>query len=137
MADMNEFNKKLIEEFRANGGKVEGAFGKAPLVLISHTGAKSGARRTSPLVYSRDGDRLVVIASKGGAPAHPHWYLNMLANPDVTVELPDETYEAKAVEVSGEERDRLYRAQADQMPNFDEYQSKTSRKIPVMVLERV
>lgn len=135
--DFNEFNRALIEEFRANDGKVTGQFEHAPLVLITHTGAKSGIERTSPLVHSRDGDNLVIIASKGGSPAHPHWYLNMVANPQVTVELPGETYEARVREAEGEERDRLFRAQADMMPNFDEYAAATDRKIPVLVLERI
>ena len=135
--DINAFNKALIEEFRANNGKVSGMFAQAPLVLVTHTGARSGQLRTSPLVYSRDGDRIVIIASKAGAPTHPHWYLNMVANPKVTVELPGETYEARAVVTSGDERARLYRAQADLMPNFDEYAAKTDREIPVVVLERI
>jgi deazaflavin-dependent oxidoreductase (nitroreductase family) len=135
--DINAFNRALIEEFRANNGKVSGMFAQAPLVLVTHTGAKSGQQRTSPLVYSRDGDRIVIIASKAGAPTHPHWYLNMVANPQVTVELPGETYAARAVITSGAERERLYRAQADQMPNFDEYAAKTTREIPVVVLERI
>lgn len=134
--DINAFNAKLIEEFRANNGKVSGMFAGSPLVLITHVGAKSGERRTSPLVYSLDGDRVVIIASKGGSPKDPHWYLNMKANPRVTVELPGETYEANAVEVTGAERDRLFNAQAEQMPNFKEYAAKTSRIIPVIVLER-
>jgi len=137
MADMREFNEKLIEEFRANDGKVSGPFASAPLILVTHTGAKTGTRRTSPLVFTRDGDRIVLIASKGGAPTHPHWYLNMTANPQVTVELPGETFEARVTEVTGEERDRLYAAQAAQMPNFDDYAKATDRKIPVLVLERV
>ncbi len=137
MTDMNEFNQNLIAEFRANGGVVGGPFAQAPLILITHTGAKSGIRRTSPLVYSRAGDAIVLIASKGGAPTHPHWYLNMIANPRVTVELPDETFEASVREAHGEERARLFRAQADLMPNFDEYAASTDREIPVLVLERI
>ena len=137
MPDMNEFNAKLVAEFRANNGKVEGQFGKAPLILVTHKGAKTGIERTSPLVCSRDGDRIVIIASKGGAPTHPHWYLNIVANPKVTVELPGEKFEARATIASGAERDRLFKAQAAQMPNFDEYQSKTSREIPVVVHERI
>lgn len=137
MADMREFNEKLIEEFRANDGKVSGSFANAPLILITHTGAKTGTKRTSPLVYTRDGDRIVLIASKGGAPTHPHWYLNMTANPQVTVELPGETFEARVTEVTGEERDRLYDAQAAQMPNFADYANATDRKIPVLVLDRI
>ena len=89
-------------------------------------------------MHTRDGDRVVVIASKGGAPAHPHWYLNVLAHPEVTVELPGETFRARATALTdGPEHDRLYRAQADLMPNFDEYQEKTDRTIPVVVLERI
>lgn len=135
--DINAFNTALVAEFRENDGKVGGPFAQAPLVLITHTGAKSGTKRTSPLVYSRDGDNLVIIASKGGAPTHPHWYLNMIANPQVTVELPGETFEASVSQAEGAERDRLYRAQADQMSNFDEYAAATDRKIPVLVLERL
>jgi deazaflavin-dependent oxidoreductase (nitroreductase family) len=137
MADMKEMNENVIKEFRANQGTVTGMFADAPLILVTHTGAKTGTKRTNPLVYTRDGERIVLIASKGGAPAHPHWYLNMVANPQVTVELPGETFEAKVTEVAGEERERLFRAQADQMSNFDDYAKATSRQIPVLVLERI
>jgi deazaflavin-dependent oxidoreductase (nitroreductase family) len=137
MTDLNAFNRNLIEEFRANGGKVSGMFERSPLVILTTTGAKSGQPRTFPVVYTRDGDRLIVVASKGGSDQNPAWYHNLVANPSVTVELPDETYEARAVVVEGDERDRLYRAHADRMPNFDEYQAKTSRRIPVIALERV
>ena len=137
MTDLNEFNRTLIEEFRANGGKVSGMFERSPLVILTTTGAKSGQARTFPVVYTRDGDRLVVVASKGGSDQNPAWYHNLVANPTVTVELPDETYQARAVVVEGDERDRLYRAHADRMPNFDEYQAKTSRRIPVIALERI
>jgi deazaflavin-dependent oxidoreductase (nitroreductase family) len=137
MTDLNEFNHNLIDEFRASGGKVTGIFEKAPLVILTTTGAKSGEPRTFPVVYTRDGDRLVVIASKGGSDENPAWYHNLVAHPAVTVELPDETYEARAVVTEGDERDRLFRAHADLMPNFDEYQAKTSRRIPVIVLERI
>jgi deazaflavin-dependent oxidoreductase (nitroreductase family) len=136
-ADINEFNRKLIEEFRSNGGKVTGMFANAPLVLVTHKGAKSGKQRTSPLAYTKDGDNLVVIGSKGGSPEHPQWYLNLVANPDVTLELPNETYAARARVAQGEERTRLFRAMADKMPNFDQYQSKTERELPVVVFERV
>jgi deazaflavin-dependent oxidoreductase (nitroreductase family) len=137
MSDMNDFNAKVIAEFRANGGRVGGAFDGAPMVLVTHTGAKSGVRRTTPLVHTRDGDDVVIIASKAGAPTHPHWYLNMKANPQVTVELPGDTFEARVREAEGDERDRLYRAQADLMPNFAEYADATDRVIPVLVLERI
>jgi deazaflavin-dependent oxidoreductase (nitroreductase family) len=136
MADMNEFNANLVNEFRSNGGALTGMFEHAPVLLLTHTGAKSGIKRTNPLVYTVDGDRLVIIASKGGAPADPHWFLNIVANPAVTVELPTETFEATASVVTGEERDRLFRAQAELMPNFDEYAQATTREIPVVVLTR-
>jgi deazaflavin-dependent oxidoreductase (nitroreductase family) len=136
MADVNDFNRNLIEEFRANGGKVTGPFEGAPLLLLTTRGAKSGKTRTNPVVYTKDGDRLVIIASKGGAPNSPDWYHNIVANPTVTIELPDETFEARASLASGDERDRLYAAQAEMMPAFKEYEHKTSRRIPVVILER-
>lgn len=134
---MKTFNENLIAEFRANGGTVTGTFAGAPLVLLTMTGAKSGRRITVPLVHTRDGDRVVVIASKGGAPEHPAWYHNLVANPSVTVELPGETFEATAALADEPERTRLYDAQAEAMPNFREYQEKTDRVIPVFVLTRV
>jgi deazaflavin-dependent oxidoreductase (nitroreductase family) len=136
-ADYNDFNTNLINEFRANGGKVSGVFANSPLMLLTTTGAKSGKQRTSPLVHTTDGDRLVIIASKGGADTHPDWYHNLLGNPMATVELPGETFTVRARVAEGEEHDRLYAAQAALMPNFAEYQRNTSRKIPVVVLERV
>ena len=136
--DFNEFNRNLVEEFRANDGVVSGPFAGAPLILLTHTGAKSGIERTTPLVHTTDGDRIVIIASKAGSPAHPHWYLNLLANPEVTVELPGETFRARATALTdGPERERLYRTQAELMPNFAEYQEKTDRLIPVVVLEKI
>src|SRR5262245_32537786 len=137
MTSINDFNRNLIAEFRENGGKVTGIFGNAPLLLLTTTGAKSGEPRTSPVVYTRDGDDYVVIASRGGSPNNPAWYHNLVANPTVAVELPGETFTSRARVATGDERERLYRAQADLMPNFDEYQSKTTRQIPVIVLERV
>ena len=136
MTDWNDFNRGIIDEFRANGGKVGGQFAGAPMILVTHRGAKSGKEYTTPLVYTTDGDRYVIIASKGGAPEHPQWFHNLVANPDVTLEVGDERFAARARVAEGDERDRLYRAQADLMPNFDEYQKATSRQIPVVVLER-
>ncbi len=133
----NEFNRQLIEEYRANGGKVTGQFAGAPLLLLTATGAKSGQLRTTPLAYTRDGDRLVIIASKGGAPTNPDWYRNLVAHPEATVELGGERFPAQASFPQGEERTRLYDQQAAQMPNFAEYQRNTTRQIPVVVLERV
>lgn len=135
--DFNAFNQALIEEFRANAGRVTGMFGGAPLVLITTKGAKSGKLRTTPIVYTTDGDDIVIIASKGGAPTSPDWFHNLVANPDVTVELPTEKFEARARVAEEPERERLYRAQAALMPNFAEYEKATTRKIPVVVLERV
>jgi deazaflavin-dependent oxidoreductase (nitroreductase family) len=135
-SNRKEFNRQLIEEFRGNGGKVTGQFAGRPLLLLTSTGAKSGHAYTTPLVYTKDGARLVIIASKGGAPTNPDWYHNLVAHPMATVELPGERFQAKAVVTTGAERDRLFNRQAEQMPNFAEYQKNTTRKIPVIVLER-
>jgi len=134
--EYQNFNENLIAEFRANNGATSGPFAQAPLLLLTTTGAKSGREHTTPGVYTRDGDDLVVIASKGGAPTNPAWYHNLLAHPDVTVELPGETIRAHARVTTGDERDRLFKAQADLMPGFKDYQQKTDRVIPVVVLER-
>ena len=137
MAEPNDFNRAIIEEFRANGGKVGGPFAGAPLVLLTTTGAKTGRRLTTPVMYLEDGGKLHVFASKAGAPTNPAWYHNLTANPTVTVEVGNETFEAKAVEVTGDERDRLYRRQAQLYPGFAEYEQKTTRRIPVVALDRV
>lgn len=135
MSGPHDYNQTIIETFRANGGKVPGW---NQLLLLTTTGAKSGAQRTSPIAYSTDGDRIVIAASKGGAPTHPSWYSNLLANPIVTVELDSERYQARAtVEAGGAERDRLYAHHAELMPGFAEYEKKTTRKIPVVLLERI
>ena len=137
--DWKDLNRRLIEEFRSNGGDVGDKFpmfAGAPLVVVTMTGAKTGQPREIPLAYSTDGDRIVIIASKGGAPTNPDWYYNLVANPSVTVELPKETFQGTAVEQTGEERDRLYAAQAALMPNFAEYQAGTDRKIPLFTIER-
>jgi deazaflavin-dependent oxidoreductase (nitroreductase family) len=134
----NDFNRQIIDEFRANHGVVTGPFEGAPMILLTHIGAKSGERRTTPLVHTRDGDRYVVIASMGGAPKSPAWFHNIKANPRITVEVGDETFEADAeILTEGPERQRLFDAQAALMPNFKEYQEKTTRVIPVVVLTRV
>ncbi len=135
-SNRKEFNRQLIEEFRTNGGKVTGQFAGRPLLLLTTTGAKSRHAYTTPLVFTKDGNRLVIIASKGGAPTNPDWYHNLVAHPMATVELPGERFQAKAVVTIGAERDRLFNQQAEQMPNFAEYQKNTTRKIPVIVLER-
>lgn len=135
--DMKRFNENLIAEYRATGGEVTGQFADAPLLLLTTTGARSGQPRTSPVVYTTDGDRIVVIASKGGAPTDPDWYRNLVAHPEVTVELGGERFRARASVAEGEERERLYDQQAAQMPNFAEYQKMTDRSIPVVLLERL
>ncbi len=136
VAQMIEYNARVIEEFRANNGKVTGRFAGAPLLLLTTTGAKSGEKRTTPLVHSVDGDNVVIIASYAGNPKHPAWYLNIRANPEVVVELPNETFTATASVPEGEERQRLFDQQAAKMPQFAEYQAKTSRQIPVVVIPR-
>lgn len=133
---MSNFNEQLVEEFRATGGKVTGTFEGAPLIVLTTTGARSGATRVNPLVYTRDGEDYVIIASKGGAPESPAWYHNLLANPHATAEVGTEKFAVTARVAEGEERDRLYEAQAALMPNFAEYQRKTTRRIPVVVLHR-
>lgn len=133
--DWDAFNRDVIIEFRANGGQVAGR--KYPLILLTTTGAKTGLPRTTPLNYSMDGDRVVVIASKAAAPTHPDWYHNLLANPKATIELGAEKFAVRARVAEGEERERLFNAQAALMPFFAEYQQQTQRRIPVVVFERI
>ena len=128
----------LVADFRAHGGQVtSGPFAGRPVLLLTTTGAKSGQPRLAPVVYSRDGEHYVIVASKGGSPTHPAWYLNLLAHPVVTVEVGGETFEARATATEGAERDRLFAQRAATNPNFAEYQRRTARVIPVVVLERV
>jgi deazaflavin-dependent oxidoreductase (nitroreductase family) len=134
--DFAAFNQALVDEFRANDGKVTGMFSGAPLVLLTVTGAKSGKQRTVPVVYTTEGDSVVVIASKGGAPTSPDWYHNLVAHPEVKVELAHETFEGRARVAEDPERERLFRAQAELMPNFAQYEKATTRKIPVVVIDR-
>jgi deazaflavin-dependent oxidoreductase (nitroreductase family) len=132
---VSDFNSKVIEEFRANQGKVGGMFEGAPLLLLTSTGAKSGQQRTTPVVYQQDGERMVIFASKAGAPENPAWYHNLLANPTATVEVGADTLEVQAIVTEGEERERLFRKQAELMPQFSDYESKTTRQIPVVALQ--
>jgi deazaflavin-dependent oxidoreductase (nitroreductase family) len=135
---MNDWNKAIIEEFRANGGKVGGPFEGGTLLLLTTTGAKSGKQRVSPLAYTADGDRFIIIASKAGAPTNPDWYYNLLAHPTATVEVGTEQFEVKATPVLEEpERSRLYAKMVERMPGFADYERKTTRKIPVVLLEKV
>jgi deazaflavin-dependent oxidoreductase (nitroreductase family) len=132
------FNDGIIEQFRANAGQMtSGPFAGRSLLLLTTKGAKTGEARTSPLAYSRDGDRLVIIASKGGAPTHPAWYHNLRAHPEVTVELGAETFRARATVAADADRRRLYDQHAARMPAFADYEKKTTRKIPVVVVERI
>lgn len=137
MSELNEYNKQVIAEFRANEGKVGGQMENMPVILLTMTGAKSGRTITKPLVYTTDGERIVVIASFAGAPHHPGWYHNLVAHPEVTLEIGTERFRARAEVTSGEERQRLFDAQAAQMPIFHDYQKKTSRQIPVVVFNRI
>jgi len=134
---MSDFDENVINEFRANGGKVGGRFEGARMMLLTTTGAKSGQARTKPVVYTTDGDRFVIIASKAGAPTNPDWFHNLVADPDVILEVGDERFPARATVTSGDERRRLYDAQAALMPGFAEYAQKTTREIPVVVLDRL
>lgn len=132
----SDFNAQIIEEFRANGGRVGGPFEGVTLLLLHHTGAKSGSRYVNPLAYQADDGRYVVFASKGGAPTNPAWYYNLKANPDTAVEVGTETIPVHAEEARGEERDRLYHTQAERVPAFADYEQKTGgRVIPVIVLD--
>ena len=130
-----EFNQQIIDEFRANEGRVGGMFEGMSLLLLHHTGAKSGTERVNPLAFLTDDGRYVVFASKGGAPTNPGWYWNLKANPDVTIEVGTDSIDATASEATGEQRERLFRAQADRFPQFDDYAQKAAgRRIPVIVL---
>ena len=130
-----DFNAKVTDEFRTNGGKVGGMFEETPLLLLHHTGAKTGQRRINPLAYQADGDRYVIFASKAGAPTNPDWYHNLKAHPQVTIEVGTDSIEVVASEATGEERERLFRAQVERSPAFGEYEQKAGgRVIPVIVL---
>jgi deazaflavin-dependent oxidoreductase (nitroreductase family) len=135
--DWNEWNKQVIEEFRANGGKVGGDFEGAPMVLLHTKGAKTGQERINPLMYLPEGDKVVVFASKGGAPDSPDWFYNLKANPDVEIEVGTERMKGRATIVDRAERDRLYAKQAAAYPQFAGYEKATDRVIPVVVIEKV
>jgi deazaflavin-dependent oxidoreductase (nitroreductase family) len=129
-----DWNAQIIEEFHANGGRVGGMFEGMPLLLLHHTGAKTGMSRINPLAYQQDGERYVVFASKGGAPENPAWYHNLKAHPNVKIEVGTDTIDAVASEASGEERARLWRTQVERVPQFGDYEAQTPRTIPVMIL---
>lgn len=132
---MNDLNKQIIEEFRANGGKVGGFFEGATLLLLHTVGAKSGLERINPVVYLADSDRYMIVASKGGADTHPDWYHNIVANPEVTVEVGKETYQALASIATEPERTELYEKMEARHTGFTEYKNKTARVIPVITLK--
>jgi deazaflavin-dependent oxidoreductase (nitroreductase family) len=131
----NDWNASIIKEFRANEGKVGGFFAGKPVLLLHHTGAKSGTTRVNPLMYRKEGDNYVVFASKGGAPNNPDWFHNLKANPVSKVEVGTESVEVTARVADPEEREALYAKQAEEHPQFGEYERQTRRKIPVVVLE--
>ncbi len=133
---MGEFNRTLIAEFRANGGKLSGRLANSHILLLTTTGARTGQQRTVPLGYGEDGGRLIVVAANAGAPAHPDWYYNLNAHPDVSVELGAERFPARARTAEGSERDHLIARQAEIVPWLPAQQEKTSRLIPVVILER-
>jgi deazaflavin-dependent oxidoreductase (nitroreductase family) len=134
---MSDFNRKVIDEFRANEGKVGGPFEGAPVLLLTSTGAKSGEQRTTPVVYQQDGERMVIFASKAGAPENPAWFHNLRANPTATVEVGPDTVDVEAVVTDGDERARLFSKQKQLMPQFADYEQKTTRQIPVVALQPI
>jgi deazaflavin-dependent oxidoreductase (nitroreductase family) len=133
---VSDADRAIIEEFRAKGGRVGGRFEGRPMLLLTTTGARTGRRNTIPLVYLRDGDRLIVFGSRGGAPTNPGWVHNLRADPTATVEVGAETFAVDAVETAGEERQRLFARQTQVSPVLAEYQRRTSRRIPVIALTR-
>ena len=137
MSEMIDFNAQVIAEFRANDGEVGGPFAGATVLLLTTTGARSGLERVNPVVCRREGDAVYVFASKAGAPTNPDWYHNLVAHPAVRVEVGTDAYPARAVVLEGAERDRIYDAQAAEVPAFAEYQAGTERVIPVVRLDRV
>ncbi|MDQ2725072.1 MAG: nitroreductase family deazaflavin-dependent oxidoreductase [Actinomycetota bacterium] len=136
MAEVNDWNAKIIEEFRANEGKVGGQFEGAPMILVHHIGAKSGTERVNPMMYRPVGDDFAVFASYAGAATNPDWYHNLVAHPSVNVEIGTETVAVTARVTEGAERDELWSAQKADYPGFADYEAKTTRQIPVVILER-
>jgi deazaflavin-dependent oxidoreductase (nitroreductase family) len=133
---MDDFNTKVIEEFRANGGNVGGPFQGAPMVLLHHNGAKTGTERVNPLMYQQVGSSLAIFASAGGGPRDPQWYRNLVAHPDVTLEVGTSTVKARARTAEGSERESIWETQKEQYPQFAEYEKNTApRVIPVVVLD--
>ena len=136
MAAFNDFNQKVMEEFHANGGNIGGRFDGVDILILTSTGARSGQMRWNPLAYSKDGDRYIIVASKGGAPASPDWYHNLVANGSAVIEVGNDVIPVEATIAAGAERERLYAQHAAKMPQFLEYAKNTTRTIPVVVLTR-
>lgn len=135
MSDMNDWNTAIVEEFRANEGKVGGQFEGSPLLLLHTVGAKSGQQRVNPMMYRRVGDNYAVFASKAGAPTNPDWYYNLKAHPEVSAEIGTETVTLTARVATADERAPIWSAQKAEYPGFADYETKTSREIPVVILE--
>ena len=137
MSDINDWNRKVIEEFRSNAGQVGGNFAGAPLLLLHTVGARSGHERVNPMMYQDLGGAVAVFASKAGAPTNPDWFHNLRANPEVTAEIGNETRDFRARTAVGEERERIWRKQKQDYPGFADYEAKTDRVIPVVILDPV
>jgi deazaflavin-dependent oxidoreductase (nitroreductase family) len=138
MSEREDWNRNIVEEFRGNAGRVGGPFENVPILLLHHTGAKTGTARVNPLAYRRDGENFVVFASKGGAPDNPDWYHNLKMHPKTTIEVGTETHDVIARVAEGDERERIWDLQKREFPGFAEYEEKaTNRTIPVVVLEPV
>lgn len=135
-ADWGDWNAKVIEEFRANEGRVGGRFAGATMILIHHVGARTGTPRVSPLAYFQDGDQMIIVASKGGAPTNPDWYHNLKAHPRIDVEVGTETFRVDVVELTGADREEMWTRIVAKAPSFGDYQRKTSRTIPLLALTR-
>lgn len=134
---MSDFNAQIIEEFRSNEGKVGGMFEQVTLLLLHHTGRKSGKAFIAPLVYFTDGERFVIVASKAGAPEHPEWYNNLMASGETSIEIGTETKSIRAIELTGDERDTMWASIVSKSPGFGEYQQNTKRLIPLIGLHPV
>ncbi len=137
MSERDDWNRKIIDEFHENAGKVGGPFEGVPLLLLHHRGAKTGTERINPLAYRNDGDNYVIFASKAGAPDNPDWYHNLRANPETEVEVGTDTVKVRARVAEGDERERLWSVQKQEYPGFADYEQKTTRQIPVVVLEPI
>jgi deazaflavin-dependent oxidoreductase (nitroreductase family) len=137
MPEVSQWNRRIVEEFRANEGRVGGGFEGRPLLLLHHTGARSGVERVNPLAYQKVGGSYAVFGSKGGAPTNPDWYYNLIANPRARIEVGTETIDVVARIPGPEERERIWEEQKRVMPGFAEYERRTSRQIPVVILDPV